>query len=97
MVEQEGSPMGRKRRGRYRGPKGVGFEGISEYEPENEASLDEAFEEAAAAVQDAIDDEDAPETEEFFATTFDVSIEVQARRHNQNVKVYRVIITTPHT
>ena len=84
--------MGKRTRDRYRGPKGVGFQGSSEYDgPTNEASLDEAFEEAAAAVQDFIDGADEPE--EFFDTTFDVHIELKARRHNQNVRVYTVIIT----
>jgi hypothetical protein len=86
--------MGRRTRDRYRGPKGIGFQGISEYDgPGNEASLDEAFEEAAAAVQDAIDASGEPENEDFFDTTFDVHIELRARRHNQNVRVYKVIVT----
>jgi hypothetical protein len=86
--------MGKRTRDRYRGPKGIGFQGISEYDGHgNEASLDEAFEEAAAAVQDAIDASDEPESEELFDATFDVHIELRARRHNQNVRVYRVIIT----
>ena len=85
--------MGKSWGGRYRGPKGDGFQGVSEHEPGNDASLDEAFEQAAAAVQTAVDSPDDPETEEAFDTTFDVHIELKARRSNQNVRVYRVIIT----
>jgi len=88
--------MGKTTRGRYRGVKGSGFYGTSEYDgPESEASLDEAFEQAAAAVQDAIDDSGDPEDESLFEAQFDAHIELQARRHNQNVKVYKVVITTP--
>jgi hypothetical protein len=88
--------MGKTTRGRYRGVKGSGFYGTSEYDgTESEASLDEAFEQAAAAVQDAIDDDGEPDDESLFDADFDAHIEIRPRRHNQNVKVYKVVITTP--
>jgi hypothetical protein len=85
--------MGKHWGDRYEGPKGRGFQGISEWDPDaGDAMLDEAFEEAAAQVQIAVDRDG--EDEELLAAEFDVYITVKARRSNQNVKTYKVIIVT---
>lgn len=85
--------MGKRLHGRYRGPKGAGYFGVSEKDPTlGEAILDEAFEEAAIAVKDAITAGEEPE--DFFERDFDAHVEVGVSRENQNVRTYKVIIIT---
>jgi hypothetical protein len=76
---------------------GEAFEGESTFDREdNLASLEQAFEaaaaEAAGSIKRSIESGDV-DPERAYETTYDTQIQILVREHNQHVKTYRVRIT----